>query len=77
MFIFNKTALESIVDCLVYCGKQGIALGGDRDDSTANETVKHGIFKALLQMYATKDLKNLSTPALPIFSILLKLFKTI
>ena len=54
-FIFNKAALESIVDCLVYCGKQGIALRGHRDDSTANETVNHGNFKALLQMYATKD----------------------
>ena len=27
-FSFNKAALESIVDCLVYCGKQGIALRG-------------------------------------------------
>ena len=31
-FSFNKAALESIVDCLVYCGKQGIALRGHRDD---------------------------------------------
>ena len=54
-FTFNKAALESIVDCLVYCGKQGIGLRGHRDDSTANETVNQGNFKALLQMYATKD----------------------
>ena len=56
-FIFNKAALESIVDCLAYCGKKRIALRGHRDDSTANETVNQGNFKALLQMYmyATKD----------------------
>ena len=35
---FNKAALESIADCLVYCGKQGIALRGHRDDSTDNES---------------------------------------
>ena len=35
-FSFNKEALESIVDCLVYCGKQGIALRGHRDDSVMN-----------------------------------------
>ena len=56
-FSFNKAALESIADCLVYCGKQGIALRGHLDDSTANESTctNKGNFKALLQMYATKD----------------------
>ena len=47
-FSFNKAALESIADCLVYCGKQGIALRGHRDDSTANESTNKGNFKALL-----------------------------
>ena len=56
-FSFNKAAVESIVDCLVYCGKQGIALRGHRDESTANESTNKGNFKALLQMYATKDLR--------------------
>ena len=45
---FNKAALESIADCFVYCGKQGIALRGHRDDSTANESANKGNFKALL-----------------------------
>ena len=44
-FSFNKAALESIADCLVYCGKQGIALRGHRDDSTANESTNKGNFK--------------------------------
>ena len=47
-FSYNKAALESIADCLVYCGKQGIALRGHRDDSTANESTNKGNFKALL-----------------------------
>ena len=34
-FSFNKAALESIADCLVYSCKQGIALRGHPDDSTA------------------------------------------
>ena len=45
---FNKAALESIADCLVYSGKQGIAIRGHRDDSTANESANKGNFKALL-----------------------------
>ena len=47
-FSFNKAALESIVNCLVCCGKQGIALRRHRDDSTANESANKGNFKALL-----------------------------
>ena len=46
-FSFNKAALESIADCLVYYGKQGIALKGHRDDSTANESTNKGNFKAI------------------------------
>ena len=30
-----NTRLESIVECILYCGKQGIALRGQRDDATA------------------------------------------
>ena len=51
-FSFNKAALESIADCLVYCGKQGIALRGHRDDSTANDSANKGNFKALLFFFA-------------------------
>ena len=56
-FSFNKAALESIADCLVYCGKQGIALRGHQDDSTANESTNKGNFKALLQIYAIQRIR--------------------
>ena len=51
-FSFIKAALESIADCLVYCGKQGIALRGHRDDNTANESANKENFKALLLFIA-------------------------
>ena len=28
----NRRALKSIVDCIIYCGKQGISFRGHRDD---------------------------------------------
>ena len=54
-FSFNKAALESIADCLVYCGKQGIALRGHRDDSTANESANKGNFNALLFFFFLRN----------------------
>ena len=32
---FNKLALRSIVECVIFCGKQGISFRGHRDDATA------------------------------------------
>ena len=51
----NKYALESIVECLLYCGKQGIALLGHRDDATADCSTNRGIFIALLEFRAKTD----------------------
>lgn len=44
----NKYALESIVECILYCGEQGIALRGHRDDATADCSINRGNFIALL-----------------------------
>ena len=39
--------LTSIIKCLEMCGRQGIALGGHRDDSTSDDISK-GKFRALV-----------------------------
>ena len=31
---FNKLALRSIVECVMFCGKQGISFRGHRDDAS-------------------------------------------
>ena len=46
----NKHALESIVESILYCVKQGIALRGHRDDTTADCSTNHGNFIALLEL---------------------------
>ena len=51
----NKYALESIVECILYCGKQGIALRGHRDDATADCSTNRGNFIALLEFRAKTD----------------------
>ena len=50
-----KYALESIVECILYCGKQGIALRGHRDDATADCSTNRGNFIALLEFRAKTD----------------------
>ena len=51
----NKYALESIVECILYCGKQGIALLGHRDDATADCSTNRGNFIALLEFRSKTD----------------------
>ena len=43
----NRTVLTSIIKCLEYCGRQGIALRGHRDDSTSDD-INKGKFRALI-----------------------------
>ncbi len=52
----NRLKLEAIVDTILLCGRQNIALRGHRDscsDAEANSTSSHGNFRAILQ-YAVK-----------------------
>jgi hypothetical protein len=45
----NKSILKSVVKSLLFCGRQGIALRGHRDDDTEKgSTSKKGNFKELL-----------------------------
>ena len=44
----NRKFLKSIISCLKFCGRQGIALRGHRDDS-CSEDANQGNFKALIQ----------------------------
>ena len=43
----NREILTSVLKCLQFCGRQGIALRGHRDDDT-NSTLNKGNFKELL-----------------------------
>ena len=45
----NRVFLTSIIKCLEFCGRLGIALRGHRDDSTT-ESPNQGNFKALLDL---------------------------
>ena len=48
----NRTKLRSIAATVIFCGRQGIALRGHRDDGLVAQTetaVNHGNFQALLQ----------------------------
>lgn len=52
----NKHILRTIVEAVLFCGKQGIPIRGHRDDATANPTANRGNFFALLEMIANHDL---------------------
>ena len=45
----NRQVLRSILKCLEFCGRQGIALRGHRDDETSSSFNK-GNFRALLAL---------------------------
>ena len=51
----NRAVLTSVAKCVEWCGRQGIALRGHRDDSTA-ETLNQGNFRALLSFRAETDI---------------------
>ncbi|XP_078679498.1 52 kDa repressor of the inhibitor of the protein kinase-like [Branchiostoma floridae x Branchiostoma belcheri] len=46
----NRAFLVSVLKCLELCGRQGFALRGHRDDSTADPFSNKGNFHALLQL---------------------------
>ena len=52
---FNKLALRSIVECVIFCGKQGISFRGHRDDATASDPTNRGNFISLLRFRAQSD----------------------
>ena len=51
----NRLALKSIVECFIFCGKQGISFRGHRDDYTADPSTNKGNFLALLEFRARTD----------------------
>ena len=51
----NRLALKSIVECIIFCGKQGISFRGHRDDYTADPSTNKGNFLALLEFRARTD----------------------
>ena len=51
----NKYILRSIIDAILLCGKQGIALRGHRDDSTADPSSNRGNFLSILEAFADRD----------------------
>ncbi|KAK3091798.1 hypothetical protein FSP39_022710 [Pinctada imbricata] len=53
-FDCNKKVLESIVDAVIFCGKQNIPLRGHRDDSTSDASNK-GNFLAILKLIGRHD----------------------
>ena len=45
----NREILKSLADAILFCGRQGLALRGHRDDSTADSTSNKGIYMSLLE----------------------------
>ena len=51
----NKLALKSIVESILYCGRQGISFCGHRDYSTASQNFNKGNFLSLVEFRALTD----------------------
>ena len=51
----NKLALTSIVECILYCGKQGLAFRGHRDDGTAENDINKGNYQSLIEFRSQTD----------------------
>ena len=47
----NQEFLTSIIKCVQFCGRQGLVLGGDRDDSTPVDNKHQGNFRSLLAFH--------------------------
>ena len=52
---FKNLALRSIVECVIFCGKQGISFRGHRDDATTSDPTNRGNFISLLRFRAQSD----------------------
>ena len=47
----NQEFLTSIIECAEFCGRQGLALRGHRDDSTTVDKKHQGNFRSLLDFH--------------------------
>lgn len=57
----NRAFLKSVIKCIELCGRQGIALRGHRDDSTADQLSNKGNFHALLRLRVDAGDQDLQT----------------
>lgn len=73
----NKLALKSIVECILYCGRQGVSFRGHRDDTTASPEHNRGNFINLVEFRAQTDqvLRTFLNNAPKMQDTLLKLFR--
>ena len=46
----NRKIIASIAKCVLFCGRQGIALRGHREDATADTSSNRGNFLALFRL---------------------------
>ena len=44
----NTTVLKSLMECIIFCGKQGLPFRGHRDDSTCSDVRNKGNFLELV-----------------------------
>ena len=51
----NTTVMKSLLECIIFCGKQGLPLRGHRDDSTCSDAHNKGNFLELVQFRAVSD----------------------
>ena len=51
----NASVIKSLLQCVCFCGKQGISFSGHRDDSTCKELAKRGNFMQLVDFRAQTD----------------------
>lgn len=51
----NTRVIKSLLKCVIFCGKQGIAFRGHRDDSTSNSATNMGNFIELVTFRAEND----------------------
>lgn len=48
----NRKVLASLAECVAFCGRQGLALRGHRDDATADPSTNRGNFISLVEFRA-------------------------
>ena len=54
MYNKNVHVLKSIIETVVFCGKQNLPLRGHRDDRTSSSS-NRGNFRVVLEMMAKRD----------------------
>ena len=53
--LHNKEVLKTLFKCVLFCGKQGLALRDHRDDNTVDDPTNKGNFLELVHFCATTD----------------------